>query len=347
MKYQLIKVLYGTVLAVCGFSAVAAPLTDLSGGQTGRIEFQSTTPQHPWAMVYKTANRIQPQVVFGDLLMPRNIPAGTKVPAVVASHGSDGVASHYYDLWAKELNNAGIAVFIIDSYKPRGFDKHTPETRNQQNATANISDALHALKILATHPKIDSGKIFNIGWSTGGRVAMYGAFPAYLRTVVDAPLKWAGSVAMYPSGCQTRYRVENLGTNPAPLLMLLGGADDVTPAKQCVEYADKLKAAGHNVEYKIYPKAYHAFDRLNQAYMRVLDSNGRDCDMEVTLDSMAPEIGRNGFDFVLKKELKTGKDWGESLKACQNNNVMITIGSDPDARADAVKTVIDFVKGMK
>ena len=325
-------------------TAQAAPLADLSGGQVGRIEFQSTTPQHPWAMVYKTANRIQPQVVFGDLLMPKNIPAGTKVPAVVASHGSDGVASHYFDLWAKELNNAGIAIFIVDSYKPRGFDKHTKETRNQQNATANISDALHALKLLATHPQIDTDKIFNLGWSTGGRVALNAAFPAYIRAVVPEPLKWAGSVAMYPSGCTTRYRVDNLGTNPAPLLVLLAGSDDMTPPKQCLEFFDKLKGGGHNVEYKVYPKTYHAFDRLNQAYMRVLDSTTRQCDLEVQLDPAASGLGKNGYDFFLKKEIKTGEDLTASLKACSQENVWITIGSDPDARADAVKTVIQFVK---
>lgn len=335
------------ILCIGCINGQAASLTDLSGGQTGRIEFNSTSPQHPWAMVYRNANRTKPQVVFGDLLMPKSIPANTKVPAVVASHGSDGVASHYYDLWARELTNAGIAVFIVDSYKPRGFDQHSGESRNQQNATENISDALHALKLLATHPQIDSEKIFNIGWSTGGRVAMYGAFPAYIRTVVGAPLKWAGSVAMYPSGCSTRYRVENLGGNLSPLLMLLGGKDDVTPAKQCIEYADKLKAMGNDVTYKVYPNAYHVFDRLNQPFARIRDSHGGDCDMEVTLDPTAPEIGRNGYDFVAKRELKTGKDWGDALKACLKTNVMITVESNPEARADAVKTVINFVKNTK
>lgn len=324
-------------------TANAAPVDNLSAGQTGRIEFNSTTPQHPWAMVYKTANRIQPQVVWGDLLMPKNIPAGTKVPAVVASHGSDGVRSHYYDLWAKELNAAGIAVFIVDSYKPRGFDQHTAATRNEQNATANISDALHALKLLATHPQIDAEKIFNIGWSTGGRVAMYGAFPAYLRSVVAPPLKWAGSVALYPSGCQVRYRVENLGANPSPLLMLLGGKDNVTPAKQCVEYADKLKALGDNVDYHVFENAYHVFDRPDQKYLSIYDANGAACDMEVTLDPTAPEIGKNGYDFVLKKELKTGKDWGESLKSCLKIS-MITVATDSDSRDQAVKDVLEFIK---
>lgn len=332
-----------------------AQVVDLKDGRTGRIHFASTTPEHPWAMVYGTPGLSPAVTIFGDLLMPKNIPAGTKVPAVVVSHGSDGVTSLYYDLWAKELNNAGIAVFIVYTYKPRGFDAHTADTRLYQNATANLSDALHALKLLATHPQIDANKIFSVGGSTGGRVAMYGAFPAYLRVVVPAPLKWAGSVALYPSGCATRYRVEHMGTNPAPLLMLLAGKDDSTPAKPCIEYADKLKGGGHNVEYKVYPNAYHAFDRLTKNYAsysdslggKVIDVAGGDCDMEVTLNPNSPGIGLNGYDFVQKKELKTGKDWGEALKACQRTNVPIRIGSDPEARADAVKTVIEFITSPK
>lgn len=46
-------------------------------------------------MVYRNANRTKPQVVFGDLLMTKNMPVFTKVIAVVISHGSDDVASHY------------------------------------------------------------------------------------------------------------------------------------------------------------------------------------------------------------------------------------------------------------
>jgi dienelactone hydrolase len=328
-------------------TSTAAQVVDLSSGQTGRIEFLSSTPDHPWALVYTHPGRNKQQVVFGHLLMPKKIAEGTKVPAVVASHGSDGVTSTMHRLWARELNNAGVAVFIVDSYKPRGFSSHSKETRNYQNATANISDALHALKLLATHPQIDASKIFSLGWSTGGRVAMYAAFPAYQRAVVPSSVKWAGSIGLYPSGCQVRYRVEEQGTNPAPLLLLLAGKDDVTPARNCVEYADQLKADGHNVSYKMYPNAYHAFDRLDQQHTQVIDSSARNCNMEVTLPRNPPEpgkIGVRGYDFVQKKALITGKDWGDAYNACLTNNIWITLGTDVAATKDAVATTLEFIK---
>ena len=68
-------------LNACFVSGVAAaPLADLSGGQTGRIEFTSSTPDHRWALI---RGRLGPEVaVYGDLLMPSK-PADGKVPAVV------------------------------------------------------------------------------------------------------------------------------------------------------------------------------------------------------------------------------------------------------------------------
>ena len=86
---------FSVTLAVCFAGAVAAaPLADLSGGQSGRIEFTSSTPDHRWALI---RGRLGPEVtVFGDLLMPAQRLDG-KVPAVVFSHGSEGVSSVYFD----------------------------------------------------------------------------------------------------------------------------------------------------------------------------------------------------------------------------------------------------------
>ena len=97
-------------------AAEAVPLSDLIGGQTGRIEFISSTPDHRWALI---RGQLGPEVtVYGDLLMPTQASSG-KVPAVVFSHGSEGVSSLYFDVWAKALNNAGYAVFLVWCLKNR------------------------------------------------------------------------------------------------------------------------------------------------------------------------------------------------------------------------------------
>jgi dienelactone hydrolase len=148
-------------MAFLGSAAMgAAPLEDLKGGQTGRIEFNSSTPPDRWQFVRKNLDNTKTITVFGDLLVPRN--TSGKVPAVLISHDSGGVTAKLYDVWAKELNSAGVAVFIIDSFKPRGIDS-TTNNQGQLDSSANVADALYGLKILATHPQIDAKRIFHMG----------------------------------------------------------------------------------------------------------------------------------------------------------------------------------------
>jgi hypothetical protein len=103
-----------SVLACAG--AVAAPLSDLSAGQTGRIEFQSINVPDMWQYARKNTSNTTQQTVWGELLMPKAV--SSKVPALVIMHGSAGVEPWAYDLWAARLNPAGAAVFVVDSFKP-------------------------------------------------------------------------------------------------------------------------------------------------------------------------------------------------------------------------------------
>ena len=78
--------------------AVAAPIADLSGGQTGRIEYESMNPPNRWEYARLNMQNTKQAVVWGDLLMPKNISG--KVPALVLSHGSSGISPAAYDVWA-------------------------------------------------------------------------------------------------------------------------------------------------------------------------------------------------------------------------------------------------------
>ena len=52
---------------------------------------------------------------------------------------------------------------------------------------------------------------------------------------------------------------ENPTPTPAKILFLLGGADDYTPAKFCVKYAEKMKKAGGDVEVIVKEGWHHDF----------------------------------------------------------------------------------------
>lgn len=329
-------------LASCfSIAGTAGPLEDLSGGQTGRIEFASSTPAQRFALI---RGRMGLEVtVYGDLLMPTQQVDG-KVPAVVFSHGSEGVSSLYFDVWAKALNNAGYAVFVVDSFKPRGEDHVTgPVKQLTWNIMANTTDALYALKLLATHPQIDSSRIFHMGWSRGGQAVLDAAWPTYQQHVLPIDVKWAGSVAVYP-GCNMRYRVDHHSKLPAPILMLLGEKDDMTLPKPCIELANEYATAGQPVSYKVYAGATHVFDRLNQPWKRFKEGNFNGCSVDVCMP-----YGTNDHSWGPAHEKYSGKtftdrkEWNAYLANCKQTT-WITVESNDKARKQAVQDVLTFLK---
>lgn len=332
-------------LLLSAFSAVAEPLDDLSGGQTGRIEFQASNPPSREALIQ---DRLGPQVtIWGDLLMPTKKVEG-KVPAVIFSHGSEGVSRMYFDVYAKALNDAGYAVFVVDSFKPRGEDKIAGSNKQfTWNTTLNISDALYALKLLAKHPQIDKDRIFHMGWSRGASAVLAAAWPTYQQNILPLDVKWAGSIAIYP-GCNFRFGVDRHSSLPSPMLMLLAEKDDMTPAPPCVEYAQALAAKGHQVSYKVYPGAYHVFDWLNQPWRKYIGYPYRNCNLDVPQpygpsDSMkwAPIFNRDTGTWI-----KTQEEHKAYLAVCAKPDY-ITTESNPKAREQAVKDVLAFLLNPK
>lgn len=327
-----------SVLACTG--SFAAPLADLSGGQTGRIEFNSITPQSIWSYARKNTTDTKTVTVWGDLLMPKN--ANSKVPAVVYSHGSTGISPAAFDVWAKELNNAGVALFVVDSYKPRGISE-TQTNQDQLSPGGQIADALNSLKLLATHGKIDASRIFNMGFSRGGSIAYYTAWPMYQRPVDTNGAKFAGHIAAYPGVCEVRYRADASDKATAPILIALGTKDDIINESTCKGYMAEVAAAGNNVVVKSYQGAYHGWDSLNRfGYLQ--NSHGAyDCNMELQMtDKPGGGVGQNA------KNIKTGKaitgydDWNAAVKGCMQHKPM-SYGGDDKQRAALVADVLNFI----
>lgn len=329
----------------------AEPVAAISAGQSGKIEFMSSTPKNRWTLarsVFRLDNQIEnPIVVWGDLRLPPNRQAGVKVPAVVISHGSEGVSSLYYDVWAKAFLGAGYAVFIVDSQTPRGRNKPLRELQLTWNTTANVSDGLHALKVLSTDPDIDPSRIFHIGFSRGASASMSSAWPIYQRAILDPNgARYAGHIAVYP-GCNLRYHEELTAKNTAPLLLLLGEKDDMTPAQPCAEYAEYLAKAGNDVRYKIYPGAYHVFDRLNQRWAQFKEGTFADCYLDITiLVDRKQSMDNVPFGNYRTGQRFTSFDQSEAAtKECAKEK-WITVESNLTAREAAVADVLAFIKSQ-
>ncbi len=243
---QLKKLLLG-LLSVAAMCSAYAQSDSLADGRAGRIEFQSITPPDRWQFVRKNLENTKTVTVFGELLMPKRVTG--KVPAVLISHDSGGVTPKLYDPWAKELNNAGIAVFIVDSFKPRGIGSTTND-QGQVDVSANVADALYGLKLLATHPQIDAKRIFHMGGSRGGTAVFETYWDMVRKAVITDDLKFAGHIPLYQGNCNTRFRFDRGNTNKAPMLALMGASDDGTPADACVAYYTELNQSGANIKWK-------------------------------------------------------------------------------------------------
>ena len=185
-----------------------------------------------------------------ELYLPvRAAPVG----AVVVLHGCDGIESHYRQ-WARRLADWGYAALLIDSFGPRGFQNIC----NQGLLVppeAQARDAFEGAAYLRASPQVRAQRVGVIGFSHGG----WAVLKAVLAGVVRRPNEpaFAAAVAFYP-GCDSRDPPSRpLETD---MLILIGDADDWTPAARCAKWRDAVQTQGHVLQMKTYPGARHGFD---------------------------------------------------------------------------------------
>ena len=225
----------------------------------------------------------------------------------------------------------GIAAFVIDNFTGRGVVE-TATDRSRLSSMADAAGALAALRLLATHPAIDPKRIGVIGFSRGGSVAIDSALEPIRRAVIDDDLRFAAHVAVYP-GCSVTQVSAHL--DGSPILMLLGGKDDYTPAPACLAHADVLRADGAAVSVVVYPNAYHGFDSKAPPHFSPRRTTLRHC-------RGATDLDEGVFTMQKGDQGVTGADAVAELKACAERGV--TLGGDPEAREKAPHDVADFLK---
>jgi dienelactone hydrolase len=264
------------VIAFTGL-ARAEPAATLADGRTGKIEFQSLTPATVTAFVRKAPD-VPRTTVFGTLSLPEG--AG-KLPVMIIAHGSGGVTDAREFAWGRRLAEIGVGAFVIDSFTPRGI-RETATDQAQLNTIANVADSLFALKLLATHPRVDARRIGIMGFSKGGQVTLWTTLDTVRRGVIADDLRFAVHAAFYPA-CNTQYVGKPTG---APIAFLVGAADDYTPVWACERYSAWFKGKGVPVTYAAYSGAYHGFDGSGRvAFLNALQT-GRNCDAELDVDTM-------------------------------------------------------------
>jgi dienelactone hydrolase len=196
----------------------------------------------------------KPVVIAGELRIPR--PGTDKLPAVILMHASGGVNAGV-DRWAQDLNNMGVATFIVDSFSGRGLTGLPPDPSNEAFLWV-IVDAYRALGALAQHPRIDPNRIAVMGFSMGGLVALYTSNERFWKAYGPENVQFAAHIPLY-GNCGVTYRDDTKVTGK-PIRIFHGAADDIELAAPCRAYVARLKQAGADVTLTEYAGAQHGFD---------------------------------------------------------------------------------------
>jgi dienelactone hydrolase len=187
-------------------------------------------------------------------------------PAILQLHGCNGMrdAQGRVDLarrrYAAYFNAEGMHALALDSFSSRGVRSicETPERQRPVHDDDRRLDVYAALKWLAAQPGVDAGKLVIVGWSHGAQ-AVLSSLDATDETVKSQTVKPRAAVAFYP-GCARFNRMLRYEL-ASPLLVLIGEADDWTPAAPCVQLHSRLGGSTSTpFELVVYPGAYHGFD---------------------------------------------------------------------------------------
>jgi dienelactone hydrolase len=190
-------------------------------------------------------------------------PAGSgPFPAVVGLHGCSGLGTPngairiIYRDWGERLAAAGYLVLFPDSFSSRGAGAQCQIREGRITPRRErVSDAIAARRWLQAQPDVSPDRVSLVGWSHGGSTTLWTA-RASLKPSDGGP-DFRSAVAFYP-GC--RRPGASAWSARVPTLILIGAADDWTPASPCEGMIEGARGRSAKAELVTYPGAYHAFD---------------------------------------------------------------------------------------
>jgi dienelactone hydrolase len=267
----------------------------------------------------------KPTILGGELRIPK--PGTDKLPAVILVHGSGGLSASP-DRWARELNEIGVAAFILDSFTGRGIVS-TANDQSQLNSLAMMVDAYAALGQLAAHPRIDPARIAVMGFSKGAIASVYSSNERFRKMYAPGGVAFAAHIGLY-TPCNVTYR-DDTRTTGKPIRLFHGIADDYVSIVPCRAYVERLKKAEADVTLTEYPDAHHAYDNFT------ITAPIKNPDGQTTRNCLLEE-GANGQIF----NSKTGKPYELASDPCVEKGPQVAYNAA--AHVATVAAVKEFLQ---
>jgi len=215
--------------AAAALAALALACAAPGSAAERRFEFAAATPRAGDA-------------IAGYLTEPEG--AGP-FPAVALLHSCLGLPANRRAI-ADRLAHWGYAALFVDEFTSRGLT----ETCAVDFPEA-VADAYGALAFLSRRPEVDPTRVAVVGFSQGADAAL--SIAATPRA--GAGPRFRAAAAFYPP-CAN----QDGATLRIPTLIIVGDADEVTPAADCERLAAAQPAGRSQLSLVVLPGAAHEFD---------------------------------------------------------------------------------------
>lgn len=214
-------------------------------------------------------------------------------PAVVMMHGCSGLYRKNGDIqinlaaWIDRFVAWGYLVLAVDGFTPRGFRSMCAKRKRPLDAIDDRPfDAYGGLAWLVRQPFVRTGRVALVGWSNGAMATLSG-MRSDRAEHFGKTLRFKAAAAFYPGCITLRKRTDGAYRPYAPLLVMVGLADNWTYPKPCLELMGAARDAGAPVEIVGYEGAWHAFDHpgLKRRTRTARDDRWKSKERTVTIGS--------------------------------------------------------------
>ncbi len=325
------------------FPDLGQPVAGLRFADAGEILFESATP-YDLDVILGDPSLAIPTTGIGTLTFPENTSSSQRVPALILLHGSGGISPGREPEYARMLNSAGYAAFVVDYYKPRGVTKETDYMRKVIAVTEfdAITDAYSALRLLSTHPRIDPDRIGLMGFSYGGMATRFAMDDRLREALAPQHPGFAAFIDVYGPCFQILGTRE---TNGSPLLTLRGTEDASNDLEACRKREDELRALGILVQANVFEGAGHAWESLMPR--RMIEEAPYVAGCEVDYD--AAGHSQNNGEGIVDVPVETSRPErvvirlrsGSAMQSCVKSGYVV--GRDDTTKAKANLQILGFL----